>query len=60
MVIFGTFSYRIGVNKSMEGSDGEYFLPTYLIVIFMIILVLFECEKISKLMGDVAKNMKAF
>ncbi|WP_455481159.1 twin-arginine translocase TatA/TatE family subunit [Bartonella sp. B12(2025)] len=39
---------------------GNIFSPTHLIVILLIILVLFGRGKVSELMGDVAKGIKAF
>ncbi|WP_273755456.1 MULTISPECIES: twin-arginine translocase TatA/TatE family subunit [unclassified Bartonella] len=39
---------------------GNIFSPTHLIVILLLILVLFGRGKISELMGDVAKGIKAF
>ncbi|WP_375616151.1 MULTISPECIES: twin-arginine translocase TatA/TatE family subunit [unclassified Bartonella] len=39
---------------------GNIFSPTHLIVILLIIFVLFGRGKISELMGDVAKGIKAF
>ncbi|BBL53527.1 twin-arginine translocase TatA/TatE family subunit [Bartonella quintana] len=39
---------------------GNIFSPTHLIVILLIVLVLFGRGKVSELMGDVAKGIKAF
>ncbi|ATP12159.1 hypothetical protein BHOIPH791_10340 [Bartonella henselae] len=39
---------------------GNIFSPTHLIVILLIIIVLFGRGKVSELMGDVAKGIKAF
>ncbi|ALE03955.1 twin-arginine translocase TatA/TatE family subunit [Bartonella ancashensis] len=39
---------------------GNIFSPTHLIVIFLVILILFGRGKVSDLMGDVAKGIKAF
>ncbi|EJF86944.1 TatA/E family twin arginine-targeting protein translocase [Bartonella vinsonii subsp. arupensis OK-94-513] len=39
---------------------GNIFSPAHLIVILLIILVLFGRGKVSELMGDVAKGIKAF
>ncbi|WP_039759912.1 twin-arginine translocase TatA/TatE family subunit [Bartonella queenslandensis] len=39
---------------------GNIFSPTHLIVILLLIFVLFGRGKISELMGDVAKGIKAF
>lgn len=39
---------------------GNIFSPTHLIVILLIILVLFGRGKVSELMADVAKGIKAF
>lgn len=39
---------------------GNIFSPTHLIIILLIILVLFGRGKVSELMGDVAKGIKAF
>ncbi|GAA4659499.1 twin-arginine translocase TatA/TatE family subunit [Bartonella pachyuromydis] len=39
---------------------GNIFSPTHLIVILLIILVLFGRGRVSELMGDVAKGIKAF
>ncbi|WP_375706678.1 twin-arginine translocase TatA/TatE family subunit [Bartonella sp. AA126HLJHH] len=39
---------------------GNIFSPTHLIIILLIIFVLFGRGKISELMGDVAKGIKAF
>ncbi|WP_273718511.1 MULTISPECIES: twin-arginine translocase TatA/TatE family subunit [Bartonella] len=39
---------------------GNIFSPAHLIVILLLILVLFGRGKISELMGDVAKGIKAF
>ncbi|VEJ45182.1 twin-arginine translocase TatA/TatE family subunit [Bartonella vinsonii] len=39
---------------------GNIFSPAHLIVILLIILVLFGSGKVSELMGDVAKGIKAF
>ncbi|WP_208441067.1 twin-arginine translocase TatA/TatE family subunit [Bartonella raoultii] len=39
---------------------GNIFSPTHLIVILLVILVLFGRGKVSELMGDVAKGIKAF
>ncbi|MDD9329606.1 MAG: twin-arginine translocase TatA/TatE family subunit, partial [Bartonella sp.] len=39
---------------------GNIFSLTHLIVILLIILVLFGRGKVSELMGDVAKGIKAF
>ncbi|KEC55499.1 twin-arginine translocase TatA/TatE family subunit [Bartonella koehlerae] len=39
---------------------GNIFSPTHLIVILLIVIVLFGRGKVSELMGDVAKGVKAF
>ncbi|WP_175869399.1 twin-arginine translocase TatA/TatE family subunit [Bartonella gabonensis] len=39
---------------------GNIFSPTHLIIILLLIFVLFGRDKISELMGDVAKGIKAF
>ncbi|WP_034987657.1 twin-arginine translocase TatA/TatE family subunit [Bartonella florencae] len=39
---------------------GNILSPTHLIVILLVILVLFGRGKVSELMGDVAKGIKAF
>ncbi|WP_254493815.1 twin-arginine translocase TatA/TatE family subunit [Bartonella sp. B1099] len=39
---------------------GNIFSPTHLIVILLLIFLLFGRGKISELMGDVAKGIKAF
>ncbi|WP_332066123.1 twin-arginine translocase TatA/TatE family subunit [Bartonella sp. CB189] len=39
---------------------GNIFSPTHLVVILLVILVLFGRGKVSELMGDVAKGIKAF
>ncbi|WP_273723324.1 twin-arginine translocase TatA/TatE family subunit [Bartonella sp. AU18XJBT] len=39
---------------------GNIFSPTHLIIILLLIFVLFGRGKISELMGDVAKGIKAF
>lgn len=39
---------------------GNIFSPTHLIVILLVIFVLFGRGKVSELMGDVAKGIKAF
>ncbi|AQX18085.1 sec-independent protein translocase protein TatA [Bartonella sp. CDC_skunk] len=45
-----------GIDEAM----GNIFSPTHLIVILLIILILFGRGKVSELMGDVAKGIKAF
>ncbi len=44
----------------LERIMGNIFSPTHLIIILLIIFVLFGRGKISELMGDVAKGIKAF
>ncbi|WP_074380814.1 twin-arginine translocase TatA/TatE family subunit [Bartonella doshiae] len=39
---------------------GNIFSPTHLIIILLVILVLFGRGKVSELMGDIAKGIKAF
>ncbi|WP_026017309.1 twin-arginine translocase TatA/TatE family subunit [Bartonella birtlesii] len=39
---------------------GNILSPTHLIVVLLVILVLFGRGKVSELMGDVAKGIKAF
>ncbi|QEE09125.1 twin-arginine translocase TatA/TatE family subunit [Bartonella kosoyi] len=39
---------------------GNIFSPTHLIIILLLILLLFGRGKVSELMGDVAKGIKAF
>ncbi|WP_336279058.1 twin-arginine translocase TatA/TatE family subunit [Bartonella sp. CB175] len=39
---------------------GNIFSPTHLIVILLVIFVLFGRGKVSELMGDIAKGIKAF
>ncbi|WP_142416300.1 twin-arginine translocase TatA/TatE family subunit [Bartonella massiliensis] len=39
---------------------GNIFSPTHLIIILLLIFVLFGRGKISELMGDIAKGIKAF
>ncbi|WP_455475611.1 twin-arginine translocase TatA/TatE family subunit [Bartonella sp. B17] len=39
---------------------GNVFSPTHLIIILLVIFVLFGRSKVSELMGDIAKGIKAF